>query len=81
MDKATAIQTLWDYNALETSLEEADVIIALGNHDLKTAAHASDLYLQGYAPKVLMTGCGRNHERDLVRNLKIITCFSNNLNL
>ena len=43
--------------------QKADVIVGFGNFNTDIAARAAELYLQGYAPKVLFTGgLGRNTE-------------------
>ncbi|MEI9958482.1 MAG: YdcF family protein [Ferruginibacter sp.] len=38
------------------SLEKSDCILALGSHDLRVADRAAELYLQGWAPLVIMSG-------------------------
>ena len=38
-------------------LEKADVVVALAGSS-ERALHAADIYLQGLAPKIIMTGCG-----------------------
>lgn len=42
---------------VEDPLEPADVLIVLGG-DSGRELHAAELYRQGLAPKVIMTGCG-----------------------
>jgi uncharacterized SAM-binding protein YcdF (DUF218 family) len=54
-DKELA-QILWDYNYFKTPLQKADIILGLGNSDIKTAQHAAELYHQGYASLILFTG-------------------------
>ncbi len=49
-------QQLWDYHLMHHQLAEADCILALGSHDLRVAERAADLYLQGLAPLVIMSG-------------------------
>ncbi len=51
-----AAQTIWDYHHMEHVLNEADLIWVLGSHDLRVAERAADLYHQGFAPRVLMSG-------------------------
>ncbi len=47
---------LWDYHHMNHTLQKADCILALGSHDLRVADRAADLYLQGWAPLVIMSG-------------------------
>jgi len=47
---------LWDYHHMDHQVEKADCILALGSHDLRVAARAADLYLEGWAPLVIMSG-------------------------
>ncbi len=55
------LQVLWDYLCLHRPPQKADVIIGFGCYDLEVARWAAQLYLQGYAPKLLFTGgLGRN---------------------
>jgi uncharacterized SAM-binding protein YcdF (DUF218 family) len=47
---------LWNYHHLNHQLEKSDCILALGSHDLRVAERAAELYLQGWAPIVIMSG-------------------------
>lgn len=47
---------LWDYHHMNHKLAKADCILALGSHDLRVADRAAELYLQGWAPLVIMSG-------------------------
>ena len=38
------------------TLEKSDCIFALGSHDIRVADRAAELYLQGWAPLVIMSG-------------------------
>lgn len=49
-------QQLWEYHHMQHQLEKADCILALGSHDLRVADRAAELYLQGWAPLVIMSG-------------------------
>lgn len=49
-------KTLWEYHHMHHRLERADCIFALGSHDLRVADRAAELYLQGLAPLVIMSG-------------------------
>lgn len=50
------VQILWDYLKLDEPLEKADLIIAMGNHDTRTAEYAADLFNQGCADQILFVG-------------------------
>ncbi len=41
---------------LNHKLEKADCIIAFGSHDLKVAERSAQLFLEGYAPLLIITG-------------------------
>lgn len=47
---------LWDYHHMNHKLEKSDCILALGSHDLRVADRAAELYLEGWAPMVVMSG-------------------------
>src|SRR5262249_22374188 len=49
-------QIIWDYHHLHHKLERADLILALGSNDLRVARHAAELYLQGWAPRLMFSG-------------------------
>jgi len=49
-------QKLWDYHHMNHTLVKADCILALGSHDLRVAERAADLYLEGWAPSIIMSG-------------------------
>ena len=57
------LQVLWDYLCLHQPPAKADLIVGFGNFNTDIARRAAQLYLQGYAPKILFTGgLGRNTE-------------------
>ena len=57
------LQVIWDYLGMHQIPQKADVIVGFGNFNTNIARRAAELYLQGYAPKVLFTGgLGRNTE-------------------
>ena len=61
MDYLKPLQVIWDYLGMHQSPEKADVIVGFGNFNTDIARRAAQLYLDGYAPKVLFTGgLGRN---------------------
>lgn len=47
---------LWDYHHVNHTLEKVDCILVLGSHDLRVAERAAELYLQGWAPKIIFSG-------------------------
>lgn len=49
-------QILWDYHHMNHQLEKSDCILALGSHDLRVADRAAELYLEGWAPLIIMSG-------------------------
>ncbi len=56
MDDISQLQILWDYLCLHQKAEKADVIVGFGSFDDNVARRSVELYLQGYAPKILFTG-------------------------
>ena len=63
MDYLEPLQVIWDYLGMHQSPGKADLIVGFGNFNTNIARRAAELYLQGFAPKVLFTGgLGRNTE-------------------
>lgn len=58
-------QQLWNYHHMNHTLAKCDCILALGSHDLRVADRAADLYLQGWAPLVIMSGGLGNFTQDI----------------
>src|SRR5262245_1050900 len=56
---------LWDYHHMNHELAKADCILALGSHDLRVADRTAELYLQGWAPLVIMSGGLGNFTQDM----------------
>jgi len=59
MDKEQALalaQTLWDYHHMNMPLEPADVILVMGSHDLQVGEYGARLWLEGWAPWLLLSG-------------------------
>jgi hypothetical protein len=52
MTKDLAIKTIWDYMHLNHKLKKADLIFVLGSTDTRVAEHATQLYLEGWAPLI-----------------------------
>jgi uncharacterized SAM-binding protein YcdF (DUF218 family) len=51
-----AVRAVWDYHRLGHELRKADCILALGSHDTRVAERAAELWLEGWAPLVVMSG-------------------------
>jgi uncharacterized SAM-binding protein YcdF (DUF218 family) len=47
---------LWDYHHMGHAPATCDAILALGSHDLRVAERAADLWLEGWAPLLLLSG-------------------------
>ena len=57
------MQILWDYLGMHQVPEKANCIVGFGNFNINIARRAAQLYLEGFAPKILFTGgLGRNTE-------------------
>ena len=55
------LQVIWDFLCLNEQPRKADVIVGFGNFNEDIPRRTAELYLQGYAPKILFTGgLGRN---------------------
>ena len=63
MEFLEPLQVIWDYLCLKQQTRKADCIVGFGNFNTDIARRAAELYLAGYAPKILFTGgLGRNTE-------------------
>ena len=63
MNYLPPLQIIWDYLCLNQKPEKADLIVGFGNFNTDIARRAAQLYLEGFAPKILFTGgLGRNTE-------------------
>jgi uncharacterized SAM-binding protein YcdF (DUF218 family) len=56
---------LWNYHQVNHFIEKSDCILALGSQDLRVAERAAELYLQGFAPLVVMSGGLGNFTREM----------------
>ena len=61
----TQARRLWDYHHMHHVLAKADCILALGSHDLRVADRAAELWLQGWAPLLVMSGGLGNFTQDM----------------
>lgn len=60
-----AAQTLWDYHQLHHRLEKSDCMLVLGSNDPRVAEWSADLFREGWAPLMVISG----HEGVLTRGL------------
>ena len=56
MEDIKLIQILWDYMRMNHEIKYSDCIIGLGTMDTNVANIASELYLNGYANKLIFSG-------------------------
>jgi uncharacterized SAM-binding protein YcdF (DUF218 family) len=49
-------RVLWDYLRIGSPLERREAIVAFGGHDLRVADWAAQLWLDGWAPKLVLSG-------------------------
>lgn len=56
---------LWDYHHMNHTPAKSDCILALGSHDLRVADRTAELYLEGWAPLVIMSGGLGNFTQDM----------------
>ncbi|MEO6329691.1 MAG: YdcF family protein [Ginsengibacter sp.] len=47
---------LWDYHLMNHPLEKSDCIFVLGSHDTRVAERSADLFLEGWAPLLILSG-------------------------
>jgi uncharacterized SAM-binding protein YcdF (DUF218 family) len=56
---------LWNYHHTNDTLQKSDCILALGSHDLRVAERTAELYLQGWAALVIMSGGLGNFTKEM----------------
>ncbi len=56
---------LWNYHHVNHIIGKSECILALGSHDLRVAERAAELYLQGFAPSIIMSGGLGNFTKDM----------------
>ena len=49
-------EVLWNYHHMDMPLEPADVILVMGSHDLRVGEYGARLWLDGWAPWLLLSG-------------------------
>jgi uncharacterized SAM-binding protein YcdF (DUF218 family) len=65
LEALTLAKLLWNYHHVNHQLEKSDCILALGSHDLRVAERTAELYLQGWAPSVIMSGGLGNFTKEM----------------
>ena len=56
MKPSDAIAIIWQYHQMGHELEKADLIWALGSHDLRVADRVAELWKMNLAPVIVMSG-------------------------
>lgn len=56
MDILSAAKKVWDYHHMGHNLEKADCIVVLGSHDTRVAERGAEIFLEGMAPVIVMSG-------------------------
>jgi len=49
-------EIIWEYMLMHSILEKSELILVLGNNDIRVAQHAAKLWLDGYANYILFSG-------------------------
>lgn len=62
-DVLRAAETLWRYHSVLDPVAASDAIIGLGSYDLRVAERCADLFLAGYAPRLIFTGASGHWTR------------------
>jgi len=67
LNKKTLIlaKKLWNYHQLNQSIDKSDCILVLGSSDLRVATRAAELYLEGFAPTLIISGGFGNFTKDI----------------
>jgi uncharacterized SAM-binding protein YcdF (DUF218 family) len=56
-------EELWRYHAVSSPLQKSDVLIGLGSYDLRVADRVADLFFEGIADLVVLSGAWGNWTR------------------
>lgn len=56
---------LWQYHLMNHTLEKSDCILVLGSHDMRVADRGAELFLQGWAPLLILSGGLGNFTKDM----------------
>ena len=57
MDVEACAIKIWEYMHMGHQLHKSDCILVLGSHDTRVAERGAALYLEGWAPVLLLSGC------------------------
>lgn len=63
IDSATRI--IWDYMKLNQTIHKADALFVLCSHDTRVAEYAAQLFIDGYAPWLIISGGSGKLTEDL----------------
>jgi len=56
---------LWNYHHVNHTVEKAEFILVLGSHDLRVADRATELYFEGWAPRIIFSGGLGNFTKEM----------------
>jgi len=56
---------LWNYHHMHQLLEKSDCILVLGSHDYRVAERGAQLWLEGWAPLLILSGGLGNLTKDM----------------
>ena len=56
MDTINSAKNIWDFLKINQDLTKSDLILVLGNSDIRTVDKAVELYKKNYANKIIITG-------------------------
>ena len=57
---------IWDYMHVGHKLKKAGILLVMGSTDIRVASYAAELYKDGWAPLIVVSGDGRNHENAIL---------------
>lgn len=49
-------EIIWEYMLMRNTMEKSELILVLGNNDIRVAQHAAQLWLDGYAQYIMFSG-------------------------
>lgn len=56
---------IWNYHNIRQELSHADLIFVLCSNDIRVAEYAAEIFLEGYAPRIIFSG-GMAHQGDVL---------------
>lgn len=60
-----AAEIVWRYLNISSPPQKADALIVLGSDDIRIADFASKLFLEGYAPRMVMSGAFNKYTKNI----------------